>query len=312
MRRATSWSGSCSCFAERYAESLRGVPFLIGQELAQIGRYNTLTVASIADFGVYLDGDELGTILLPGKWVPRGTEIGHKIEVFLYHDSEDRLIATTSYPAGEVGDFVLLKCKATNDVGSFMEWGLARDLFVPFREQKVRLVEGEHYVVRIYLDPLSDRLAASTKLHQFYDKTPAAFTPNQEVNLLILYRMDLGYVAVVDQRYQGILYHNEVFTSLRKGHRCKGHVKAIREDGKLDLSLQPQGVQAIDTAAEQIEKYLVEHGGSMPYTDSTDPVAIYQVFGMSKKQFKKGLGTLLKKRRVSISHVKVTLLPPAS
>ncbi len=280
--------------------------------MAQLGRYSNLAVVSLAEFGAYLDAGELGKVLLPAKWVPRGTEIGHRIEVFLYHDSDDRLVATTSTPAGEVGDFVLLKCKATTEVGSFMEWGLARDLFVPFREQKVRLVEGEHYVVRIYLDPVSDRLAGSTKLHPFYDKTPEAFSVGQEVDLLVLYRMDLGYVAVVDQRYQGILYHSEVFTNLRKGHRCKGYVKAIRDDGKLDLSLQPTGVQAIDVAAERIEAYLREHGGSMPFTDSSDPGAIYQAFGMSKKQFKKGLGTLLKKRIISISHVKTTLLPPAS
>lgn len=278
--------------------------------MAQVGKYNILQVVSITEFGVYLDGHEQGKILLPGKSVPRGTEIGHQIEVFIYHDSEDRIIATTSHPAGEVGDFVVLKCKATNEVGSFMEWGLARDLFVPFREQKVKLVEGEHYVVRIYLDPLSDRLAGSTKLHQFFDKTPEAFAYNQEVDLLILYRMDLGYVAVIDQRYQGIVYHSEVFKDLRKGDRRKGYIKNIRDDDKVDLSLQPQGFLATDAGTDVIAKYLAEHGGSMTITDNSSPGDIYQAFGMSKKLFKKALGALLRKGRISMTHTKVTLLTP--
>lgn len=278
--------------------------------MAQVGRYSTLKVVSITDFGVYLDGGELGKILLPGNSVPRGTEIGHEIEVFVYYDSEDRIIATTSRPKGEVGDFVLLKCRATNEVGSFMEWGLAKDLFVPFREQKNRLVEGEYYVVRIYLDSLTGRLAGSTKFHQFYDKTPVAFELNQQVHLLILYKMDLGFVAVVDQRYQGIVYHSEVFKPLRKGDRCVGYIKSIRDDGKVDLSLQPQGFQATDAGVDQIAKYLADHGGSMAITDSSAPGEIYQTFGMSKKLFKKALGALLRKGMITMSHTKVTLIPP--
>lgn len=278
--------------------------------MAQVGRYSTLKVVSITDFGVYLDGGELGKILLPGNSVPRGTEIGHEIEVFVYYDSEDRIIATTSQPKGEVGDFVMLKCRATNEVGSFMEWGLAKDLFVPFREQKNRLVEGEYYVVRIYLDPLNGRLAGSTKFHQFYDKTPAAFEFNQEVHLLILYKMDLGFVAIIDQRYQGIVYHSEVFKPLRKGDRCVGYIKGIRDDGKVDLSLQPQGFQATDAGVDQIAKYLADQGGSMTITDSSAPGEIYQTFGMSKKLFKKALGALLRKGLITMSHTKVTLLPP--
>lgn len=278
--------------------------------MVQVGRYSTLKVVSITEFGVYLDGQEHGKILLPGNSVPRGTEIGHSIEVFVYFDSEERIIATTSHPRGEVGDFVLLKCNATNEVGSFMDWGLAKDLFVPFREQKMRLVEGEWYVVRIYEDPLTNRLAGSTKLHQFYDKSPGAFEYNQQVDLLILYKMDLGYVAVIDQRYQGILYHNEVFRPLRKGDRCKGWIKNIRDDGKVDLALSPQGVKAIDSGAELVLAYLVSHGGSMTLTDESSPADIYAALGMSKKQFKKALGSLFRQEKISMSYAKVTLLPP--
>ena len=278
--------------------------------LVQVGKIHTLKVVSLAEFGVYLDGEDLGKILLPGNSVPRGTEIGHSIKVFIHWDSEDRIIATTSMPRGEVGDFSFLRCAATTDVGAFMDWGISRGLFVAFREQKLRMVEGEHYVVRIYEDPVSGRLAGSTKLHQFYDKTPEAFEYNQPVELLILYRMDLGYVALIDQRYQGVLYHNEVFQPLRKGDRVKGFIKNIRDDGKVDLSLQPQGFQASDDASERIAKYLADHGGSMMITDSSSPGVIYDAFGMSKKLFKKALGALMKNGRVTISHVKVTLTTP--
>ncbi|MEK7394868.1 MAG: S1-like domain-containing RNA-binding protein [Fibrobacterota bacterium] len=276
--------------------------------MIQVGKVHTLAVISIAEFGVYLEGEEHGKILLPGNVVPRGTEIGHKIKVFVYWDSEDRIIATTSTPKAQVGEFALLRCAATNEVGSFMDWGIAKDLFVPFREQKIRLEEGEHYIVRVYEDPVSDRLVGSTKLHQFYDKTPDAFEYNQEVDLLILYRIDLGYVALIDQRYQGMLYHGEVFKTLRKGDRVKGFIKNIRDDGKVDLSLQPQGFQASDSASEQIAQYLSEHGGSMSITDNSSPDEISRTFGMSKKLFKKALGALMRQGRVSISHVKVTLL----
>ncbi|MEN9307362.1 MAG: hypothetical protein RL173_1294, partial [Fibrobacterota bacterium] len=216
----------------------------------------------------------------------------------------------TSTPKAQVGEFALLRCAATNEVGSFMDWGIAKDLFVPFREQKIRLEEGEHYIVRVYEDPVSDRLVGSTKLHQFYDKTPDAFEYNQEVDLLILYRIDLGYVALIDQRYQGMLYHGEVFKTLRKGDRVKGFIKNIRDDGKVDLSLQPQGFLASDSASEQIAQYLSEHGGSMSITDNSSPDEISRTFGMSKKLFKKALGALMRQGRVSISHVKVTLLTP--
>jgi len=278
--------------------------------VAQVGKIQTLKVVNLTEFGVYLDGGEHGKILLPGNATPRGTEIGHSIKVFVYWDSEDRIIATTAMPHGEVGEFALLKCAATNEVGSFMDWGIPKDLFVPFREQKVRLEAGNHYVVRIYVDPVTDRFVGSTKLHQFYDKTPEAFKFNQQVDLLVLYRIDLGYAALIDQRYQGMLYHNEVFTRLRKGEKCKGYIKNIRDDGKVDVSLQPQGFQASDNASDQIAKYLADHGGTMPITDSSSPEVIYQTFGMSKKLFKKALGALMKQERVTISHVRVTLTSP--
>lgn len=278
--------------------------------MAQVGRIQTLKVVSLTEFGVYLDGGQHGKILLPGNVTPRGTEIGHSIEVFVYWDSEDRIIATTTLPYGEVGDFVLLQCAATNEVGSFMDWGIAKDLFVPFREQKVRLEPDKHYIVHIYEDQASDRLVGSTKLHQFYDKTPDAFEFNQKVSLLILYKIDLGYAALIDQRYPGMLYHNEVFRELRRGETCEGYIKNIRADGKVDLSLQPQGYQASDNATEQIAKYLADHGGSMNLTDGSSPEVIYQTFGMSKKLFKKALGALLKQERITISHVKVTLVDP--
>lgn len=279
-------------------------------ELAQVGKIQTLKVVSLTEFGVYLDGGEHGKILLPGNVTPRGTEIGHSIEVFIYWDSEERIIATTIMPYGEVGDFVLLRCAATNEVGSFMDWGIAKDLFVPFREQKVRLEPDKHYVVRIYEDQASDRLVGSTKLHQFYDKTPAAFEYNQQVNLMILYKLDLGYAALIDERYPGMLYQNEVFQELRRGEKCQGWIKNIREDGKVDLSLRPQGFQASDDATDQIAKYLADQGGSMTITDGSSPELIYQTFGMSKKLFKKALGALLKQERITISHVKVSLTPP--
>jgi uncharacterized protein len=276
----------------------------------QVGKIHTLEVVSIAEFGVYLDGQDRGKILLPAKDVPRGTKIGHSIEVFVYWDSEDRIIATTRMPLAQVGDFALLRCAATTEVGSFMDWGVPRDLFVAFREQKVRMAPGESYVVRVYEDSISDRLAGSTKLHQFLDKSPDAFEIEQEVDLMILHRTDIGYAALIDRRYQGMLYHNEVFKPLRRGDRCKGYVKLVREDGKVDLSLRPQGRKASETATEQIARYLAEHGGAMPITDGSSPELIHGTFGMSKKLFKKALGALLKQGLVEISDTEVVLSAP--
>lgn len=276
--------------------------------MAELGKHCTLDVVSFADFGIYLDGGELGDILLPRKEVPDETLIGDRLEVFLYHDSQDRLIATRAKPLGEVGRFAFLRCQAVMEFGSFLDWGLPRGLFVPFREQKTRMVEGVPYVVRIYEDDLSHRVAGTTKFHRFLDPTPAAFSYNMEVELLILHRMELGYVAIVDDRYQGVIYHSEVFRDLRKGDRCKGYVKCVRDDGKLDLALQPQGYRAVDPASELILQHLRDHGGVMAFTDDSDPGAIYQAFGISKKQFKKALGLLLKKGSVAILPNKVTLL----
>jgi len=268
--------------------------------MPDIGKLNTLPIARSSDFGLFLDGGDLGDILLPNRYVRSEWGPGDEIEVFLMLDSEDRLTATTLKPYAMVDEFACLRVVSCSAVGAFLDWGLPKDLLVPFREQKVKMQEGRSYVVRVYLDDVSKRIAATAKLDKFLDKTPGNFTTGQAVDLLICDKTDLGYKAIVDGTHWGILFHNQVFRRLERGQRIDGFIQRVRDDGKLDLSLEQPGYGRVSDVSGTILAYLKDHGGSMPITDKSSPEEIRAAFGISKKVYKKAIGALYKARKVTI------------
>jgi uncharacterized protein len=276
--------------------------------MVEIGKINTLKINRKVDFGVYLEGGELGEILLPRKYLPETFFCGDDIEVFVYYDTEDRLVATTEKPLAIVGEFAFLKCKAVTPVGAFLDWGLIKDLLVPFREQRQKMVEGQNYLVYIYIDLTTQRIVASAKIDKFLDNLPVEFEPGEEVDLIIFGRSDLGFKAIVDEVSSGILYENEVFGNLSIGQKLKGYIKKVREDGKIDLQLTKPGIERFDDFSEKILEFLRENGGSMKITDSSSPEKIYATFGFSKKNFKKAVGGLYKKQIIVIKDDEITLV----
>ncbi|NTW23351.1 MAG: GntR family transcriptional regulator [Lentimicrobium sp.] len=264
------------------------------------GKYNTLNISKVVDFGVYLDGEQLGEILLPMKWVPEGTRPNSSLEVFIYFDSEDRLIATTMKPYAQVGEFALLKAKAVNEVGAFMDWGLDKDLLVPYREQKAKMIADRFYLVYIYADPKSGRIAGSARLERFFDPEPAALNPGEEVDLIIWAKSDLGYKAIINNQHEGLLYESEIFQELERGQHLKGFVVKIREDGKIDLNLNKPGFEKVDELSAKILEMLKQHKGFLGVSDKSPADEIYLLFGVSKKTFKKAVGGLFKQRLIEI------------
>ena len=252
------------------------------------------------DFGVYLDGQDLGDILLPRRYVPHDAKLNDRIEVFIYFDSEDRLIATTQKPRAMVGEFAFLKVISVEPVGAFLDWGLAKDLLVPFSEQKQKMAKGRFYCVYVYLDKQSGRIVASAKPDHFLDKQPADYTPGQKVNLFILNETDIGYNAIVNNQHRGLLYKNELFQPLRIGQKIEGYIGKIRSDKKIDLGLQQSGYEKVDIVAEKILIELKKQGGFIAVSDKTAATVIYKYFGVSKKTFKKAIGALYKQKRIRI------------
>ncbi len=266
-----------------------------------IGRYNTLKVVKELDFGVYLDGgEEFGEILLPIRYVPPGLMPDDEIEVFIYRDSEDRVIATTEEPYAQVGEFALLEVKAVNKTGAFLDWGLMKDLMVPFREQSERMKTGEKHVVYIYLDDESGRIVASSKLNKFLDNLMPEYEVGEEVDVLIIGKSDLGYKAAINNVHSGMLYHNELFKPVKIGDKTKGYIKKVREDDKLDIILDKPGYEKIDGLAGEIMDQLKSKGGYLAVSDKSPAEVIYKMFATSKKNFKKAIGTLYKQRLISI------------
>ncbi|MBI5538493.1 MAG: GntR family transcriptional regulator [Bacteroidia bacterium] len=276
--------------------------------MAEIGKLNSLRVVKEVDFGLYLDGGEHGEILLPKRYVPENAKPEDILEVFIYLDSEDRVIATTETPHIMVGEFACLKAVAITSMGAFLDWGLMKDLFVPFREQKQKMEEGKWYVVTVYLDYDSKRLVASAKIEKFLDNLPPEYDAGEEVDLLISGETDLGFNAIINNKHLGVLYKNEVFQPLKKGDRIKGYIKKIREDEKIDLILQKPGYQKVDNISMRIVDVLKEHKGFIAITDKSDPDTIYNLFGVSKKTFKKAIGSLYKFRVISIEDKGIRLL----
>lgn len=275
--------------------------------MAEIGRFNKLQVVKEVDFGVYLDGGEHDTILLPQRYVPDECEIGDWLDVFLYFDSEDLLIATTETPKVQVGRCELLKVIDINNAGAFMDWGLPKDVLVPYSEQQKPMEVGYSYVVYVFHDQESDRIAASTRLQDHLAEESVWMKPKQAVDLLIAGRTDLGYKAVINDQYLGLIFRGDAFRPLKIGERLPGFVKAIRPDGKIDLLISQGTLQGDYDLGEQIIEKLRLSGGLSTLTDKSDPDEIYRQFKVSKKKYKQALGTLFKSRRIVITpqHIKL-------
>jgi len=277
--------------------------------MAEAGRINTLMVTKLVDIGAYLDGENLGRILLPQKVVPPNCLVGSMLEVFIHYDQEDRLIATTRRPVAMPGNFAYLKAVKLSNLGAWLDWGLTNPLLAPTKEQKQLMQEGKSYLVRIIHDDKWNRIIASSKLDDFLDQSPVVYEPGQEVDLLIGPHTDLGYKAIVNNAHWGVIYENEVFRPLKKGERLRGFIKKVRDDQKIDLCLQKPGYEKVDEVAEQILGQLRKHGGFMAVSDKTAPELIYQLFGVSKKNFKKAVGALYKKKIISLEGDGIRLQP---
>ena len=278
--------------------------------MTEIGKINHLEVVKEVDFGIYLDGGDLGEILMPKRYVPEGTMPGDTLETFIYLDSEDRLVATTEKPLAMVEEFALLTVVSITPVGAFLNWGLPKDLFVPFREQRQPMEEGKKYLVYVYVDTNTKRIAASSKIEQYLDNIPVDYDLDEEVDLIIVNETDLGYNAIIDNSHFGILYKNEVFQPLNPGDRVQGYIKKIRTDGKIDLCLQKAGYEKISSFVDRIIAELQKNKGFLPFTDKSSPEEIYQTFRISKKNFKAAIGALYKKKFIALEDNGIRLLSP--
>ncbi len=271
-----------------------------------LGQLNRLVVKKIVEFGVYLDGNSWGDILLPRRYVPKTADIGSSVDVFLYLDSEDQLIATTEKPLVMVGQVAQMKVVATTKVGAFLNWGLKKDLLVPFAEQNVPMQQDYSYLVYCLVDK-SNRIVASSKLDKFIGKTTPDYQAGQEVDIIVAEPTDLGYKVVVDHQHWGLLYKDQIFKPLRRGYSCKAYVQKVRTDGKLDLILDKPGYGKTLDLTGQILQKLQQAGGELALSDKSSPEDIYAAFGVSKKVFKQALGALFKEQKIEISpqHIKL-------
>ena len=278
--------------------------------MANIGERATLTILREQPFGLFLDaGDELGEVLLPRREMPVKWSIGGEVDVFLYHDSEDRPVATLKRPKVMPGEFAYLECLAITGVGAFLDWGLPKDLLLPFREQKERLEVGKSYVVHVHVDSASGRIVASRRVNKHLNKTPAVYAEGQEVEIMLWGKTELGYKAIVEGKHGGVLFANEVFRRLRAGEKTKAYVVQVRPDGTVDLSLYPPGRACNDYIESRIEEELKLRGGLWAISDSSPAEDIHKALGVSKKAFKQATGALFKKRKISISDDGIRLNP---
>jgi len=277
--------------------------------MPEIGKKNKLTVVKRVDFGMYLDGGELGEVLIPNRYVPIGCKPDDELEVFLYLDSDDRPIATTEEPYAEVGKCAHLKVVSTSDFGAFMNWGVMKDLLVPFKEQRSPMHEGRSYTVFLFIDS-SGRIAGSSKLsaHLKEEDDGQSFAEGQAVNLLVASRSDMGYKVVIEDTHLGLIHHGDLLSKIYVGDKLEGYIKSIREDGRIDVTLQPVGEEGRDMLANDIIDFIKAEGGSSDITDKSSPDAIYKAFGVSKSSYKKALGKLYKQKKILIEKDYVKLV----
>jgi predicted RNA-binding protein (virulence factor B family) len=275
--------------------------------MVQVGAYNVLKVIRKADFGVYLDDGAEG-ILLPKRFVPPKTDIGNELRVFLYHDSENRIIATTQPPVGIVGDIVKLKVVSVTPQGAFMDWGLMKDLFVPRSQQLMGMRIGGEYLVKIYLDEQTGRVAATEKIDSFLDNETLTVKELDVVDLTIYRRTDIGYLVIINNIHTGVLHFNEIYRTISIGDKLKGYIKTIRADNKIDVVLGKPGYQRVEDETEKLLRLLKENNGYLPYNDKSSPEDIYAFFGMSKKTFKMTTGGLYKQGKISFAKQGILLI----
>jgi predicted RNA-binding protein (virulence factor B family) len=272
----------------------------------QLGKFNTLEVVKEVDFGFYLDGGEEGEILLPTRYVPDECKVGDQLKVFLYLDSEERLIATTLTPLVQVGEFACLEVSWVNEFGAFLNWGLMKDLFVPFSEQKMKMLVGKSYVIYCYIDEQTFRLVATAKIDRWLSKEIPDYQPEQQVEILIWQKTDLGFKAIIENKFSGLVYESEVFGNVHTGDRMTAYVKSVRPDGKIDLILQKPGFEKVDNFAETLLHYINEHNGEINVNDKSSAELIYNTFGVSKKTFKKAVGELYKRRLILLQEDRIS------
>jgi predicted RNA-binding protein (virulence factor B family) len=278
--------------------------------MALVGRYNALQVVKHTDFGLYLDGGADGEILLPNRYIPKDipSEDEDWLNVFVYLDSEDKLLATTEKPKVQVGEFASLKVVEINSIGVFLDWGLPKDLLLPFSEEKRQMKAGEYCVVHVYLDKRTRRITATARLDRYLDKVPPAYQVGQEVDLLVVEETDMGFKAIINNAHWGLIHKNEVFKFLRSGKQEKGYIKELRSDGKIALSLQPVGAQLASSLNAQILDKLRANQGTLPVSDKSDPQVISDLFGVSKGNFKKAIGALYKEGQIIIHADRIELV----
>jgi predicted RNA-binding protein (virulence factor B family) len=275
----------------------------------EIGKYHQLNVARLTDFGAFLEDQQGEEVLLPRKFVPTDLKVEDSIEVFIYLDNEERPTATTQKPKINLDEFALLKVADVGKHGAFLEWGIDKQLFVPFMEQTQKMEVGKSYVVRLYLDRMTDRLAASSKVKSFLEQETEALKEGEKVNLFIFRDTELGYEAIINHQYLGLLYHNEVFQPLKPGDALEGYIKKLREDDKIDLSLKQQGYEkVIDSDTEIILKALKEADGYLALHDKSSPADIYSTLKMSKKAFKRSIGKLYKEKQIQLEDKGIRLV----
>ncbi|AWB00474.1 GntR family transcriptional regulator [Vibrio harveyi] len=269
--------------------------------MIKIGQINSLEVIKTADFGVFLDGEDYGSVLLPNKYVPEGTELGAHLDVFLYFDSESQLAATIDKPIAQVGEWGLMKIEGINKTGAFVNWGIKeKDLLIPFSEQRARFTAGQNVLVYVYTDKASGRIVGTTKFNKWLDKTPANYEVNEQVDLIIAERSQLGYKAIVNGEHWGMIFPSDVFGKLFIGKKLKGYIKQVREDGKIDLALQKVGVAKMDDLSSKVIELLEKKGGFLPLNDKSSPEAIFEAFRTSKGTYKKTIGGLYKAGKIVI------------
>ena len=275
--------------------------------MIKIGEYNTLKVLREVDFGMYLDDGDAG-ILLPKRFVPPGVQIGDEVKVFLYHDSDNRIIATTQQPKGIVDDIVQLKCVSITPQGAFLDWGLMKDIFVPKSQQVTGMRVGGEYLVKIYIDKQTNRVAATEKINAQFSNEELTVKEMEPVDLVIQRRSDLGYVVIINNLHIGLLHANQLFQDLNIGDKLKGYVKTIRPDNKIDVMLGKPGYQRVEDQSGKILRLLKENSGYLPYHDKSEPEDIYAFFGMSKKVFKMTTGALYKQKKIDFAKAGIQLL----
>lgn len=268
--------------------------------MIQSGTYNTLTVLRSVDFGIYLDDGGEG-LLLPKRFVPEGLKIGDEIRVFIYHDGEGRLIATTQHPKGAVGDIANMQAVTVTEHGAFLDWGLMKDIFVPKTKQLSGMREGAFYLVKIYLDEQTGRVAATEKIEPFLHNDTLTVKEKDEVDLIVYRRTDIGYLVIINNVHTGVLHFNEIYRNIGVGDKMKGFIKAIRPENKIDVVVGKMGYNRIEGEAEKILRLLGENNSYLPYYDKSSPEEIYDFFGMSKKAFKMAIGNLFKQKKIELT-----------